>query len=154
MQKVEMEPIGIVKVEEIGEDHKDGISHLILREELVPALKGIEDFSHLWVIFWMHKVSEEDRRTLKVRPRGRADMPLLGVFSTRTPHRSNPIGLTKVRLLKVEDNILTVEDLDALHNTPVLDLKPYDYWDRNETAKVPHWWRKMEKERKSTESTT
>jgi tRNA (Thr-GGU) A37 N-methylase len=76
-------------------------------------------------------------------------MPLLGIFATRTPHRCNPLGLTVVQLLAVEGNILTVRGLDALNDTPILDIKPYDYWDMFEEVKVPNWWIQLEKERSS-----
>ena len=61
----------------------------------------------------MHKISEEARKAMKVHPIGRRGMPRLGVFATRTPHRPNPIGLTLVELLEVEDNVITVRGLDA-----------------------------------------
>lgn len=140
-----MEPIGFVHTK--GIEKEGEVSLIILRQDLIPALDGIQDFSHLWVLFWMHKISK-DKRIMKVRPRGRSDMPLLGLFSTRTPHRPNPIGLTLVKLLKVEDHVLTVQGLDAFHNTPVLDLKPFDSWDTREEAEVPDWWLKMQKARK------
>ena len=95
----------------------------------------------------MHEVSEEERRTMKVRPRGRRDMPLLGAFATRTPHRPNPIGLTLVELLELEGNVVTVRGLDAFDGTPILDIKPFDYWDVAEYARVPEWWMKLEKEK-------
>jgi tRNA (Thr-GGU) A37 N-methylase len=77
-------------------------------------------------------------------------MPLLGVFATRTANRPNPIGLALVELLNVKGNVLTVRGLDAYDETPVLDIKPFDYWDMRENAKVPLWWMKLEKERSET----
>jgi tRNA (Thr-GGU) A37 N-methylase len=74
-------------------------------------------------------------------------MPLLGVFATRTNLRPNPIGLTLVELLDLKDNILTVRGLDAFDQTPVLDVKPYDFWDMEKDAKVPKWWKKLENEK-------
>ena len=76
-------------------------------------------------------------------------MPILGVFATRTPHRPNPIGLTVVKLVERQNNILTVQGLDALDGTPILDLKPYDYWDRAKNILVPEWWKRLEKQRLS-----
>ena len=72
---------------------------------------------------------------MKVHPRGKIDAPLLGIFATRTPHRPNPVGLTLVELMKVERNVLTVRGLDAFDGTPIIDIKPYDYWDIAENAK-------------------
>jgi len=71
----------------------------------------------------------------------------LGVFATRTPCRPNPLGLTRVKLLGVEGNVVTVQGLDAFDGTPVLDIKPFDHWDMAEHVKVPEWWMKLEKER-------
>ena len=98
----------------------------------------------------MHQISNEERSRLKVHPRGRRDMPLLGMFATRTPYRKNPIGLTLVELLGVEDNVLTVRGLDAFDGTQVLDIKPFDYWDTAQEARVPRWWMRLEKERSET----
>ena len=148
-EKIELKPIGFVKTKAIGKEvkDKDNVSEIVFREDLAEALEGVDDFSHLFVIFWMHEISEEERRTMKVRPRGRRDMPLLGAFATRTPHRPNPIGLTVVELLEVEDNVVTVRGLDAFDGTPILDIKPFDYWDMTEDARVPEWWMKLEKEK-------
>jgi tRNA-Thr(GGU) m(6)t(6)A37 methyltransferase TsaA len=148
-EKIALKPIGFVKTKAIAKEVRDkgNVSEIVFSEGLAEALDGIEDFSHLFVIFWMHEISEEERRTMKVRPRGRRDMPLLGAFATRTPHRPNPIGLTLVELLEVEDNVVTVRGLDAFDGTPILDIKPFDYWDMAEDARVPEWWMKMEKEK-------
>jgi len=150
LENIELKTIGFVKTKAIGEEvrDKDNISEIVLREDLAEALDGIEDFSHLFVMFWMHEISEEERRTMKVHPRGRMDMPLLGVFATRTPYRPNSIGLTLVELLKVKGNVLTVRGLDAIDGTPVLDIKPFDHWDMVKDARVPEWWKKLEKEKR------
>jgi len=148
-ENIELKPIGFVETKAVGKEVRDrsNVSEIVLREDLAEALDGIEDFSHLFVIFWMHEISNEERRTMKVHSRGRRDMPLLGVFATRTPHRPNPIGLTLVKLLKVEGNVVTVRGLDAFDGTPVLDIKPFDYWDMAEDVRVPEWWMRLEKER-------
>ena len=77
-------------------------------------------------------------------------MPLLGVLSTRTPYRPNPIGLTLVKLMQIEDNTLTVGGLDALDGTQVLDIKPFDFWDMAKDVKVPEWWNRLEKNARSS----
>jgi tRNA-Thr(GGU) m(6)t(6)A37 methyltransferase TsaA len=147
--KIDLNPIGFIKTKAVGKEVRDKnfVSQIVVREELTEALEGIQDFSHLLVIFWLHKIGEKDRETMKVHPRGRDDTPLLGVFATRTPHRPNPIGLTLVKLLGVEGNVVSVQGLDAFNGTPVLDIKPFDFWDTIEDAKVPEWWMKLEKER-------
>jgi tRNA-Thr(GGU) m(6)t(6)A37 methyltransferase TsaA len=149
--KINLEPVGFVKTEAVGKEVRDKnvVSRIVFRKELAEALEGVEEFSHLFVLFWLHGMSDEDKRIMKVRPRGRSDMPLLGIFATRTPHRPNPIGLTRVKLLKVEGNVVTVQGLDAFDGTPVLDIKPFDSWDTTEDFKVPEWWIKLDKERKN-----
>jgi len=148
-EKIVLWPIGFVCTKAVGNEVKDrnNITEIVLREELMEAVEGIKGFSHLFIIFWMHKISNEERKTLKVHPRGRNELPLLGVFATRTPHRPNPIGLTLVELVKVEGNVLTVRGLDAFNGTPVLDIKPFDFWDTVQHAKVPEWWTTLEKEK-------
>ena len=143
-----MKPIGFVKTEAVGDEVKDKnrISKIIIHAEFAEALDGIKEFSHLFVLFWLNQVSRENKR-LKVHPRGRKDLPLLGVFATRTMLRPNPIGLTLVELVKIEGNVLTVRGLDALDGTPVLDIKPFDPWDTAKDAKVPRWWTKMKNEK-------
>jgi tRNA-Thr(GGU) m(6)t(6)A37 methyltransferase TsaA len=148
-EKVVLNPIGYVKTDAVDDEVKDKsrISQIILHNELVPALDGIAGFSHLFVIFYMSQISPEKRSILKVHPRGRMDMPLLGAFATRTNLRPNPIGLTLVELLKADGPTLTVRGLDAFDGTPVLDLKPFDSWDNAEKAKVPDWWIKLNEEK-------
>jgi tRNA-Thr(GGU) m(6)t(6)A37 methyltransferase TsaA len=150
-EKIVMKPIGFVRTESVGDEVKDKsrISQIVLHSGFAEALDGVGDFSHLFVLFWLHETSESHRKTLKVHPRGRMDLPLLGVFATRTMLRPNPIGLTLVELIKVEGNVLTVRGLDAFDGTPVLDLKPFDSWDMAETFRVPKWWTKEKEKTKS-----
>ena len=110
-------------------------------------MEGIEDFSHLYVLFWLDRITRVQRKTRRVHPRGRIDLPLVGVFAARTNLRPNPIGLTLVELVSVENNVLTVRGLDAFDGTPVLDLKTHDMWDTAKNARVPQWWTKLEKEK-------
>jgi len=148
-ENIVLKPIGVVKTAAVGNQVKDKtrISQIVIRDELAEALEGIDDFSHLFVLFWLHEISNENQKTLKVHPRGRKDLPLLGVFATRTMLRPNPIGLTLVELVKAEGNVLTVRGLDAFDGTPVLDVKPFDSWDMAKDAKVPEWWTKLESEK-------
>lgn len=148
-EKIILKPIGFVRTEAVGDEVRDKnrTSQIIISSELTEALDGIDSFSHLFVLFWLSQISNRQRKTMKVHPRGRKDMPLLGVFATRTNLRPNPIGLTLVELLKVEGNMLTVRGLDAFDGTPVLDLKPFDFWDNAKDVKVPEWWIKLEKEK-------
>jgi len=93
----------------------------------------------------MHEIPKKETKILKVHPRGRTDLPLLGVFATRTAFRPNPIGLTLVELLEVKNNVLVVRGLDAFDGTPVLDIKPYGSRDMVVGARVPEWHKKLQK---------
>jgi tRNA-Thr(GGU) m(6)t(6)A37 methyltransferase TsaA len=143
--EIVLKPIGVVRTAAVGDEVKDKtrISHVVIRNELAEALEGVDGFSHLLVLFWLHEIPAKQQKTLKVHPRGRKDLPLLGIFATRTMLRPNPIGLTLVELVKVEGNVLTVRGLDAFDGTPVLDIKPFDPWDTAKDVTVPRWWTKL-----------
>jgi len=147
--EIVLKPIGVVRTVAVGDEVKDKtrISQIVIHSELAEALEGVDGFSHLIVLFWLHKILDEQRKTLKVHPRGRKDLPLLGIFATRSMLRPNPVGLTLVELVKVEGNVLTVRGLDAFDGTPVLDIKPFDQWDTAKDARVPRWWTKLENEK-------
>ncbi len=89
------------------------------------AIEGLAEYTHLYVLFWFHRLETGARTTTRVHPMGRRELPLVGVFATHSPARPNPIGLTVCRLLEADDLALYVEDLDALHGTPVIDIKGY-----------------------------
>jgi tRNA-Thr(GGU) m(6)t(6)A37 methyltransferase TsaA len=145
-KKIEVKPIGFVKRASADEDvkNKDLISKIVLKKDLSRALEGIEDFSHIFVIFWLHKISKSET-VLKVHPRGKTEFPLVGVFATRAPVRPNPVGLTLVELVKRERNRLWVKGLDAFDGTPILDIKPYDSWDAVMNPRIPKWLREINK---------
>jgi tRNA-Thr(GGU) m(6)t(6)A37 methyltransferase TsaA len=147
--EIVLKSIGVVRTVAVGDEVKDKtrISQIVIHSELAEALEGVDGFSHLIVLFWLHKILDEQRKTLKVHPRGRKDLPLLGIFATRSMLRPNPVGLTLVELVKVEGNVLTVRGLDAFDGTPILDIKPFDYWDTAKDAKMPRWWTKLENEK-------
>lgn len=145
---IELTPIGFVRTNAARSEVKKRrrISKIVIRKDLAQALDGLRGFSHLFIIFWMHEIPENQRRKMRVHPRGRKDMPLLGVFATRTPYRPNPLGLTLVELLEIKENVLTIRGLDAFDGTPILDIKPFDAWDAAEEVKIPKWWMKLEKQ--------
>ncbi len=92
------------------------------------------------VIFLMHEATFSPATDLVRRPRGRADLPEVGIFAQRAKHRPNPIGLTAVRIVGREGRVLRVRGLDAIDGTPVLDIKPYvPAFDRVDGAKTPAW---------------
>lgn len=124
---MELKTIGLVnspyKIKK-GSPHQgrfsEELSTIEIFTEYAEALEGIEQFSHLMVIYWMDRSGPV---SLKVVPRGRTKKR--GLFSTRAPVRPNPLGLCMVELVKREGNILTVKWLDALDESPVLDIKPF-----------------------------
>lgn len=90
------------------------------------ALLGLEQYSHVWIIFWFHENDNpNDRAILQVHPCRNPGNPLTGVFAARAPVRPNLIGLSVARLLRIEGRLLILEGLDAREGTPVLDIKPY-----------------------------
>ena len=138
-----LKAIGTIRndVEEPGRrDWQNIVSEIVIDDEFLEALDSIEEFSHIIILYWMHKLDQSQRSVLKVHPRGQQDLPLVGVFSSRSPARPNPIGMTVVRLIGRENNILKVMGTDALNGTPVLDIKPYiPTHDAKDSAKTPQW---------------
>jgi tRNA (adenine37-N6)-methyltransferase len=115
------------------------------------ALEGIEGFSHIWLLWWLDR-SDGVPTVMQVHPEGRQEVPLVGVFATRSPRRPNPIALTTVRLLERRGTRLRVQGLDAYEGTPILDIKPYlRRGDLIPEATIPGWlerlWRIHDQER-------
>jgi len=134
-RKAEIKFIGRVK-EFSGEEAK-----IEIFEEFCDGLRGIDEFSHLIILYWLHmRDDEEERRTLVVFPRRHTVNLERGVFACRSPSRPNPIGLCVVKLLKIEGRILTVKGLDAFVDSPIIDIKPYlPRADSIPDAHVPSW---------------
>ncbi len=143
---IALKPIAWVKndVKETGKhDCSQVVSELTFDNGLDDAMDGLEDFSHLIVLFWMHRSPVWDRSTSKVHPQRRPDLPLVGVLATHSPFRPNPLGLTVVRLLERKGNVLKVTGLDAIDGTPVVDIKPFLPGDEDAQARVPDWVLKL-----------
>jgi tRNA-Thr(GGU) m(6)t(6)A37 methyltransferase TsaA len=138
-----LHPIGSVRspvVDPVDEGWGDVVSEIHLEPELAQGLLGLEMFSHALVVFWMHRATFDPATDLVRRPRGRVDMPLVGIFAQRAKHRPNAIGVTAVRVLACDGNVLRVQGLDAVDGTPVLDVKPYfPVYDRVDGTAVPQW---------------
>jgi tRNA-Thr(GGU) m(6)t(6)A37 methyltransferase TsaA len=141
--KINLTPIGFVRnavTEPKGEDWQTITSEIIVNEDLKEALSGIDEFSHIIVIYWMHRTSPAERSVMKVHPKRNQNLPLVGVFATRSPARPNPIGIATVKLLECRENVLKVIGLDAIDGTPVLDIKPHiPGADSPTAAKTPGW---------------
>ena len=142
--KIELEPIGFVR-SSVKQPQQGGwkevVSEIVLEKEYEEGLRGLEDFSHIVVVFSMDKVKTCE---LTHRPQGRVDVPEVGIFACRCPARPNHLAISTVELLKMEKNVLKVKGLDALDGTPVLDIKPYTpQYDIAKSARVPEWINKL-----------
>jgi len=136
--KLEIEPIGLIHSpfqQKLGIPRQPGLaqsveSKIILNPNLAKeeVLRGLESFSHLWILYWCHK-SESWRET--IRPPRLGGKKKLGVFATRSPHRPNPVGLSVVTIKSINsDYSISIHGADILDQTPLVDLKPYlPLWD-------------------------
>ena len=87
------------------------------------GLHGIAAGDHLQVLYWMHQLQSDARKALEAHPQGNRNRPLKGVFGLRSPMRPNPIGVSTVRVTRVEQNRLFVSGLDAMDGSPIVDIK-------------------------------
>ena len=146
MQDIVMKPIGYVQND--IENKKDvswgnDVSTIMLNEEYYSGLYGLEDFSHVTILYYLDQAIFDRTKHLQRRPQNRDDMPLVGIFSQRGKDRPNQIGMTSVQIVSVTDQCLTVKGLDAIDGTPVLDIKPYyPVYDKKD-AKVPEWVQRL-----------
>ncbi|MGM0834831.1 MAG: SAM-dependent methyltransferase [Bacillota bacterium] len=123
-----VKPIGIANNQraEIEDDNWGEITTKIILDNAMPSnsLDGIEEFSHLEVIYYFHQVKEEKITSGARHPRNDENLPKAGIFSQRGKNRPNRLGLTTVKLIKREDRTLMVQGLDCIDGTPILDIKP------------------------------
>lgn len=95
-------------------------------EQYADALLGLDQYSHLMVLYWFHESDRTDqRKILQVHPRGDDQIPLTGVFATHSPVRPNPIAISVCRKLAVTNNRIHLDEIDAFDGSPVIDIKPY-----------------------------
>jgi len=138
--EINLKPIGIVKnnvKEQRFGNFADEISEIIVDEKFTDALDGIEDYSHVIIVYWMDKVKNY---VIKHHPQGNPNVPLVGIFACRCPQRPNPIAITTVELLERKGNVIKVRGLDILDGTPIIDIKPYwPQYDKVEDGKIPEW---------------
>jgi len=130
MQEFVVRPIGVVRsaLKDAADAPKQGAltgqeAEIVVDPAYLPALDGLDRArGKIIVMCWMHRA---ERSRLKVHPRGQEDRPERGVFSTRSPHRPNPISLHTVTLLSIDRNVLRVRGMDAIDGTPVVDIKSH-----------------------------
>jgi tRNA-Thr(GGU) m(6)t(6)A37 methyltransferase TsaA len=128
MNQVIFKPIGIIhspfrQIEgmPIQPSAAKGIKgHIVVNEDYIEGLCDLDGFSHIYLLYHLHLSNSYN---LKVIPF--LDDQQRGVFSTRAPKRPNPIGLSVVKLIKIDLNILVIENIDIIDGTPLLDIKPY-----------------------------
>jgi tRNA-Thr(GGU) m(6)t(6)A37 methyltransferase TsaA len=143
---VTLEPIGVVRnkvpvPQAYDFDWQKVESRIVVHPELADALLGLDAYSHVIVLFWPHQVEDGVRGSKhRLHPLDDERNPLQGILATRSQIRFNPILLTAARLLSVKDNVVSVRGLDAVNDSPMLDLKPYNpYFDAVADATVPGW---------------
>jgi len=147
--EIKLRPIGVVRVqatdEQVRQEEGEIEGELEIFPEFEPALNGLEGYSHIFLIFYFHKLRPEQIGPL--RGFTLEELPTLGVFALDSPSRPNPVGLTLVRLLRREGRRLFVKGLDAFDGTPILDIKGYrpDY--RTDEYSIPDWHRRLMNEK-------
>ena len=130
----QVNPIGIINSRDSG-----GV-RINVYPQYSDALLGLEQFSHIIVLYWFHENDTPDqRRILQVHPCGNEQNPLTGVFATHAPVRPNLIALSVCKLVSIEGNRLTVDDIDANVGSPVIDIKSYFPHGIEEDIRVPEW---------------
>jgi tRNA-Thr(GGU) m(6)t(6)A37 methyltransferase TsaA len=156
MSMISLRPIGTVKVQ-ASDDEIRRCMHDINRQsrievysEFKDALDGLAGFSHIFVLSFLHRLGPDQIGLLKIKPRHLLDkgfkldeLPLVGVFAIDSPTRPNPIGLSLVKLLRIDGQHLFVSGLDLFDGTPVLDIKPYrgDY--RADNYELAEWYQQI-----------
>ena len=152
MKNISMTPIGFVrstrtKIEDDNWDAETMHVELDAEQFSAEALAGLSDFSHVEILFYMNEVDPLKVEKTARHPRNNTDWPKVGIFSQRGKNRPNQIGLTICKILKVEDSNLYIEGLDAIHGTPVLDIKPWvnEFAPRGATRQ-PSWGTELMKQ--------
>jgi tRNA-Thr(GGU) m(6)t(6)A37 methyltransferase TsaA len=153
-EQMVLKPVGVVHTKasdtQIKEENKEVEAVIEIFPEFEETLEGLDGYSHLFIISYLHKLRHDQIGPLKVKPKRATrkgfkleELPTLGVFALDSPTRPNPIGLTLVHLLKRHHRKLFVAGIDLFDSTPVLDIKPYqpDYQVNEYT--VPEWYLKL-----------
>ena len=129
--ELKLQPIGYLRSEAerkyelppqpSGDRRVEGVIELIQGQNYEVALRDLEGFSRIWLVWWFHK--NDNWRPTTLPPRGRTGR--VGTFASRSPYRPNPIAISNVSLLGIERNELYIGAHDLLDDTPILDIKPY-----------------------------
>lgn len=130
----QIQPIGVV-------NKKAGNIFLEIQSDYNKALLGLETFSHIMVLYWLHENDVPDKRSvLQVYPRKNRANPLSGVFATHSPLRPNPIAVTICRIMEINGNTVQIDNIDAFDKSPIIDIKCYlpEKLDRS-SIRLPKW---------------
>ncbi len=145
MKEIKVDPIGFVKNNEKEQrfgSFSNEITEIEVDEKFTDALNGIDDYSHVIIVFWMDKVKDY---VITHQPQGNPDVPIVGIFACRCPPRPNPIAMTTVKLIEHKGNKIKVKGLDILDGTPVIDIKPYwPIYDKVKGEIIPDWVNKLD----------
>ncbi|MEM0328785.1 MAG: SAM-dependent methyltransferase [Nitrososphaerota archaeon] len=148
-------PIGYVETEysdeEVAMSWPRGVEgRIVIYPQYSSGLIGLEGFSHIIAIAWLHKVPESARTTLRVRFKrlimmglSPEEIPEVGVFCSDSPHRPNPIALTILGLKRVDGSMLHVSGLDLYNGTPILDLRAYTPSYSIDDYMLPSWYMEL-----------
>jgi tRNA-Thr(GGU) m(6)t(6)A37 methyltransferase TsaA len=144
---LKLDPIGVVRngvTASRDEEWGRVVSEIQLQPDLADGLHGLEQFSHVVVVFFLHEARFDVVTQLNRRPRDRSDMPVMGIFAQRARYRPNPIAITTVELKRVQGPSIFVRGLDAIDGTPVLDVKPHvPEFDSPVRPRVPEWMERL-----------
>ncbi len=136
MEKFQIVQIGRIRTNAEG-------MRVELEKDYIPALEGLEGFSHIQILWWFSECDTlRDRKKLREKSPYKGSPEIMGVFATRSPYRPNPIALSCVEVLEVDcrKGVLRIAYIDARDGSPVLDIKPYTpSLDRVENPSVPGW---------------
>jgi tRNA-Thr(GGU) m(6)t(6)A37 methyltransferase TsaA len=133
-ETIQVFPVGLVA-------RADDAVWIEIFDQYSDALLGLDEFSHIHVLYWFHKSDNtEGRKTLHVHPRGDTTNPITGVFATHSSSRPNLIGLSICRVLSVEGNRIRIDAIDALAGSPVIDIKCFiPNRPEESSVSVPDW---------------
>ena len=153
-EKIVLKPIGVVHTDasdkQVKEERREVEATVEVFPEFEEALEGLDGYSHLIILSYLHKLRPEQIGPLKVKPKRATkrgfklkELPTLGVFALDSPTRPNPIGLTLVRLLKRRGGKLFVAGIDLFDGTPVIDIKAYQPDYDAKKYSMPEWYLKI-----------
>lgn len=153
-EKIVLKPIGVIHTDasdrQIKEEKREAEATVEVFPEFEEALEGLDGYSHLFIISYLHKLRPDQIGFMKVKPKRATrrgfkleELPTLGVFALDSPTRPNPIGLTLVRLYKIDNRKLSVTGIDLFDGTPVIDIKAYQPDYEAKQYSMPEWYHKI-----------